>query len=140
MAKILKKSLTKVASSDANFIKRDDFKAHKSRANSSGAVTLIRSGNGYRTRLSTAVFNALENPESVDVLFNQNKMMICTAPNGNGNSSVMQGRLIYDTELAEHIMELNPNVDFNAKGSTHCGTIIQSQTAEDGVNEVIIEF
>lgn len=100
----------------------------------------IRSGNVYRTRLGTTVFDALGQPESVDIFFNQNKMMICTVPDGNGDSSVMQGRVIYDTELAKQIMALNTDIDFTLKGSTQCGTIIQSQTAEDGVNEVIIEF
>lgn len=140
MAKVIKK-ISKVTSSDVNFIKKDGYKKFKSKKTNNDAVTLIRSGNGYRTRLSTTIYDTLGKPESVDILFHDNNtIMICTAPDGNGSFSIMQGRIIYDTELAEQIMELNPDVDFTAKGSTHCGSVLQSQTSEDGVTEVIIKF
>lgn len=141
MAKIIKSSnLSTVTSTDSNFVKRDGFSAYKSNKRSDRATTIINSDSGRRTRLSPTVYEILGKPESVDIWFDETRIIISTAPDGQGEVTIKKGRLIYDTELAEKIVASNPQIAFDLKGSTPCGTLVQSQTTDDGFIEVVVNF
>ncbi len=133
-------SYQKINSANADYIDTNGFKKFKSQKLSSGAITIIRSGSGHRVRLSPTVYETLDNPTEVNIAFDQNKMVISTASEGSGEATVKQGRIIYDSELANMIMDLNPEIDYDAKGSTPCGTVTQAQVTDDGKSEVIICF
>lgn len=82
--------------------------------NSSKAVTLVPTDTGLRTRLSAQLWSDLGNPEQVEVLQLNDKVIIIEARTKENALNVKKGRYIYSTEVAKAIAKL-AEVDFNAQ-------------------------
>ena len=88
------------------------------------ALSLIPVGKSCRTRLAPDVYQALGKPERVDI---------------SGMYQVKKGRLLYNTQLSAAIREL-AGIEKNFQGSTHCGTVLQTEISENNAIEVVIQL
>lgn len=112
--------------------------------NSSKAVTLVPTDTGLRTRLSAQLWNDLGNPEQVEVLQLNGKVVIIEARTKENAINVKKGRYIYSTEIAKAIAKL-AGVDFNAKkengesSSTSVGSY-EIQPVDENTSGAVISF
>ena len=85
---------------------------------SKGSLTVILTRNASkRVRLSGSLLDALDNPESVNVLSNGMHLFICVDNNGNDSIKVGKGGVLYSTPLADTIIKISGS-EFPENAST----------------------
>lgn len=103
------------------------------------AFSLILVGKSCRTRLASDVYQALGKPERVDIAAKEKLILVTSHPDGSGMYQVKKGRLLYNTQLSAAIREL-AGIEKNFQGSTHCGTVLQTEISENNAIEVVIQL
>lgn len=138
--KNINQNLMKINPDNENFRTLDSFKKFKCEKSTRGVITVILTDSGKRVRIDKSILEALGNPKQVATLYTENEMAICTCSAGDyGSLPIGKGGIIYSTELAEKIMEMNPNVDFKPNASTRCGNVLHAQV-EGNETAVIVTF
>lgn len=103
------------------------------------AFSLYRQENPAAPDLASDVYQALGKPERVDIAAKEKLILVTSHPDGSGMYQVKKGRLLYNTQLSAAIREL-AGIEKNFQGSTHCGTVLQTETSENNAIEVVIQL
>ena len=109
-------------------------------ASSGGAITIIRTnGSGDRTRPSKSLLTDLGNPSWVDVYLTEEQVIIVpSTENAVGNFKVGKGEVLYNTQLANEIMQI-AGIEFPENKSTSCGTYT-IETVDDTTKAAVVTF
>ena len=75
----------------------------------------------------------------MDIAAKEKLILVTSHPDGSGMYQVKKGRLLYNTQLSAAIREL-AGIEKNFQGSTHCGTVLQTEISENNAIEVVIQL
>ncbi len=142
MAKIIKKAnYQTVAFGAEGYSDLSGFTEVSAEASKKGEIGITVSDGSKRVRLSKNLFSALGEPKAVKVLMSATEVAFRAVPEGTvGAYDVCKGAVIYSTDLADKIIALVPDVEFEENATTRCGNIKQVQSDENDVITVILRF
>lgn len=115
-------------------------KKFSSATSSGGAITIIRTnGSGDRTRPSKSLLADLGNPTWVDVYLTETQVIIVpSTENAVGNFKIGKGDILYNTQLANEIMQI-AGIEFPENKSTSCGTYT-IEAVDDTTKAAVVTF
>ena len=101
-----------------------------------GALTIIRTSSGDRTRLSPGLLKALDVPSEVEFYFTEDAVIV--VPVTEGGLKIGKGGIVYNSTLAAQIMKIAGG-DYPENKSTAIGTF-KIESVDDDVKGAVISF
>lgn len=125
---------------DVDYIDLNKVAAFSENTKSNSALTIIGTSQGDRTRLSAEMYKDIGSPESVWIGFAKSRLIIRKSLDGeaDGVNGVSNGRIIYNTKLANKIKSLS-KAEFKKNTSTGIGKY-KLMKSEDGVVCAVINL
>ena len=142
MAKLIKRgNYPKVVFGSEGYSNLSEFTEIVADSGKNGKISIIFAGDCKRVKLNRDLYEALNNPRAVKMLWSADKLAIRAVSEGiPGSFNVGKGGVIYSTKLAEKIIAIVPAIEFKGNATTRCGNIEQVQENEDGSITVILNF